>query len=202
MVSREVNSVGIGVVALGFILGWAGIRNVPVLEAFKALAMGKAPTPHPKPAWEPLTFDAGSAPAGGAGGAVPAAGDAGKVLSIAASFKGQRYCFGGGHGAPCAGSCSDCSGYVSCVLNKAGLMKGTMATGGLARYGTAVPFAQRAPGDIVVWNGGPGGGHCGIVLDGKRMWHNPCTGCGGVTIGSYGSTRTGRTTVVRRPKAA
>lgn len=195
----QINSVGIGVVAAGLVIAWAGLRNQSIITALRDLATGQAPTPNPKSPFQPIDFTAGSGSPGGGPGSVPSGGG-GPILEIAASLKGQRYCFGGGHGKACSGSCSDCSGYVSCVLNRAGMMRGTMNTDGLARFGVNVPFSQRKPGDILVWRGGPGGGHCGIAIDGSTMWHNACTGCGGVQKGRYGSTRTGRTTIVRRPK--
>lgn len=198
--TREINGVGLGVVAAGLILGYAGLRNVPLVEALKALAMGKMPEPHDKPRWEDIAWS-GAAELPGAD-RNPLVGTSGaNILTIAASLKGRCYSFGGGHGGdPCAG-CMDCSGYVSCVFKKAGLIKGAMATGAWASWGASVPFAQRQPGDLVIWNGGPGGGHMGIVIDAKTMWHNPCTGCGGVQKGSYGATRSGRPTIVRRSRA-
>lgn len=206
--TREINGVGVGVVALGVIVSWAGIRNVSLIAAFKDLAMGKQPTPNPKPAFSPFGYEPGTAAAVGAsawgvGETVAGMAAGGKIVQIAASMRGQCYGFGAGHGPnPCASKCTDCSSYVSCVYNKAGLMKGSMATGGLSKFGVGVPFEQRQPGDILVWNGGAGGGHCGIVEDGDTMWHNPCTGCGGVARGKYGRTRTGRPTIVRRAKAS
>jgi hypothetical protein len=102
-------------------------------------------------------------------------------------------------GNPCASPTTDCSSYVSCVLNMVGAMKGSANTGGLSKLGSKVTYAQRLPGDIIVWNGGTGGGHCGIIVDGSRMWNNPCTKCGGVQISKYPTvTRTAATAIVRR----
>lgn len=200
--SGTINSAGIGVIAAGVVIAWAGLRNQSIIAALRDLATGQAPQPNPKPPFTPLTveFEAGPRRRERDDGSVPPGGG-GPILEIAASLKGQRYCFGGGHGKACAGACSDCSGYVSCVLNRAGMMRGTMTTDGLAKFGVGVPFSQRRPGDILVWIGGAGGGHCGIAIDGSTMWHNACTGCGGVQKGRYGPTRTGRTTVVRRPRS-
>jgi cell wall-associated NlpC family hydrolase len=202
--SGNINAGGVAVIAVGLIVSWAGLRNQSILTAFRSLAMGEMPQGNPKQPFQPVSLTLGSSggASGGGSGVTPASASSGPILSIAASLKGQPYCFGGGHGSACAGSCSDCSGYVSCVLNRAGFLRGTLNTDGLARFGVSVPFGQRQPGDVLVWQGGPGGGHCGLVIDGTRMWHNPCTACGGVAIGSYGATRTGRRTIVRRPKAA
>lgn len=179
----------VAVAAAGAVLIYSGVQNRRLVEALRELAMGR-----------PVTAGAQKTTAvATAGSALGAAAMTGAVLTVAASYKGTPYLFGGGHGStPCANS-MDCSGYVSCVLAKAGLLRtGPMTTDGLAGWGHSVPFGQRAPGDVLVWVGGPGGGHCGIVIDADHMWHNPCTGCGGVQVGTYGSTRTGRTTLVRR----
>lgn len=176
----------------GALLIWAGIQNRSVLDSLRSLAKGEpvAPGEQKSSAGQGVAVAVTSA-VGSARGA--------SIVALAATYKGTPYTFGGGHGQkPCARS-MDCSGYVSCVLARLGLLKGRpLTTDGFARWGSAVPFAQRAPGDLVVWIGGPGGGHMGIVRDGKTMWHNPCTGCGGVQLGTYGRTRGGRTTLVRR----
>lgn len=184
-----VSGPGLAIAAAGLVMVWSGVMNRTLVESIRALAMGQAITPGPQT----------QATVAGAVGAAVGSARGASVLVVAASMKGTPYTFGGGHGAtPCARSL-DCSGYVSCVLAKVGTLKGRpLTTEGLARWGIGVPFAQRAPGDVLVWRGGPGGGHCGIVLDGTRMWHTPCTGCGGVQIGSYGATRSGRPTLVRR----
>lgn len=182
-----VSGPGLAVAAAGVVLIWSGIQNQTVIRSLRALAMGQ-----PIPAGPQTSTVVGSSTVSGVA-------SAGAIVAQAAALKGTPYAWGGGHGStPCARSL-DCSGYVSCVLARAGVLRGApLTTDGLARWGTAVPFASRAPGDVLVWLGGPGGGHTGIVLDGTRMWHNPCTGCGGVQIGSYGATRTGRPTLVRR----
>lgn len=176
----------------GALLIWAGIQNRTVLDSLRSLAKGEPVAPGEQKS------SAGQGIASAVTSAVGSARGA-SIVALAATYKGTPYLFGGGHGAkPCARA-MDCSGYVSCVLARLGLLKGgPLTTDGFARWGTAVPFDQRAPGDLVVWVGGPGGGHMGIVRDGKTMWHNPCTGCGGVQLGAYGRTRGGRTTLVRR----
>lgn len=188
-----ISGLGVAVIAGGAILVWSGIQNRGLVESLRYLAEGK-PIPAGEQKTTPVSFSPSS------GGTAQIGGGNSSVVSIAASMKGHPYTFGGGHGKVCPSGGMDCSGFVSCVLNKAGLMKGTLNTDGFAKFGTGVPFEQRQPGDLVVWKGGPGGGHIGIVIDGSKMWHNPCTGCGGVQIGSYGKTRTGRVTIVRRPQ--
>jgi cell wall-associated NlpC family hydrolase len=186
--SGGLSGTALALAGAGAVLVWSGIQNRAVLDSVRELALGQ-----PIAAGPQKTSAAGAA----AGAGSTARGAA--VVALAAGYKGAPYRFGGGHGStPCA-SATDCSGFVSCVLSRAGLLKGApLTTEGLARWGVAVPFANRAAGDVLVWRGGPGGGHTGIVIDGKTMWHNPCTGCGGVQKGTYGSTRTGRPTLVRR----
>lgn len=186
-----VSGPGLAIAAAGAVLVWSGIQNRGLVESLRALAMGQPITPGPQTATQ-LT--------GGVGVAAGAVGSAraGAILAAAAALKGRPYLFGGGHRKLCA-SALDCSGYVSCVLSKVGALKGgALTTEGLARWGAAVPFASRAPGDVLVWRGGPGGGHTGIVINATTMWHTPCTGCGGVQVGKYAATRTGRPTLVRR----
>lgn len=194
MASSGINGIGVTAMAAGGVLVWAGVTNTPLLDTFRALARGQRPQPATTSEFKPFTV-AGAAPAATGAGA-------GGLVDIAASYKGRCYALGGGHGSPCPAGCMDCSGFVSCVLNRAGLLKGTLATPGLSKWGQGIGFAARQPGDVLVWNGGAGGGHCGLAIDATTMWHNPCTKCGGVQIGTYGATRTGRTTIVRRAKAA
>lgn len=201
--------------ATGLIFLWSAIKGASLSATLRDLISGKQPTGtnvNPVTVAAPGTLGAaagiaagGAAPPGfsasqlGALGGAPGA-KAQAILTRAAAHKGQPYCFGGGHsGNPCAASCTDCSGYVSCVLNEVGAMHGSMATGGLAGIGKSVPYSARLPGDIIVWNGGSGGGHCGIIIDGSTMWNNPCTKCGGVQIGHYPTaTRTAGSAVIRR----
>lgn len=184
-----VSGPALAVAAAGVVLIWSGIQNTPLVESLRSLALGQAIAPGPQ-----HVADVGAAQAVAGGTARGAT-----VVALAATYKGRPYLFGGGHGStPCAPA-MDCSGYVSCVLARAGALKGRpLTTEGFARWGVSVPYGSRAPGDLVIWRGGPGGGHMGIVINGTTMWHNPCTGCGGVQVGRYGATRGGRPTLVRR----
>lgn len=198
--SGGISGIGLAVIAAGAVMVYSGIQNRGLIESLRYLAMGEAIPAGP----QSVTQVQPSGYAGTGAGYVTAGLSGGNqsLVSLAASYKGHPYIFGGGHGTVCPSGGMDCSGYVSCVLNRAGLLRGTLNTDGLAKWGVAVPYDQRQPGDILVWIGGPGGGHTGIVIDSSRMWHNPCTGCGGVQIGTYGRTRTGRQTLVRRAKSA
>ncbi|WP_301177233.1 NlpC/P60 family protein [Actinomadura geliboluensis] len=193
-IGKDINGVGVGIAAAGIVLTWAGFNNVSPVQAFKDLAMGKAPTPNPKAPFQPIAFTGGGTAA--AGGAVPAAfGGGGSIVSmaqqVAASPAGRsRYCWGGGHGAnPCSARCFDCSGYVSCVLNRLGVLKGALNTVGFLSWKGArtVPFEQRQPGDLLVT-----ATHIGIAIDGTRMWNAACTACGPVKISPYGRKYTVR----------
>lgn len=188
------NGIGLAIVAGGIILIYSGVINRKLVESLRYLAMGE-----PIPPGEQTTTDVANA---GVTAALSGGGNS-AIVSTAATYKGRSYVFGGGHSSFCPKGGLDCSGYVSCVLHRVGLLNGhPLNTNGLAKWGASVPFANRQPGDILVWLGGPGGGHTGIVIDASTMWHNPCTGCGGVQIGKYGKTRTGRTTIVRRAKSS
>lgn len=191
--NNGISGIAVAIVAAGSFLIWTGVQNRELLEAFREIVKGEMPTPG---AQETTEFQ-GSGYIPSSGGKSPSGS---RVVAIAASYEGHPYVFGGGHGTVCPSGGMDCSGYASCVLNKAGLMKGTLTTSGFANWGVKVPFEQRQPGDIVVWIGGPAGGHMGIIADAETMWHNPCTGCGGVQKSSYGKTRSGRITIVRRAR--
>jgi len=200
--NKGISGLGIGVLGVGAVLIWSGIQNQDLLTTFRSLAMGQAPTagPQVRSAFKPPRQGTGegvqnpnTSGGGGSGGNQ-------KIVQIAASFKGRPYVFGGGHRSVCPPGGMDCSGYVSCVLNKAGVMKGTLTTDGFKSWGQSVKFEDRAPGDIVVWVGGSGGGHMGIIATGDTFWHSPCTKCSGVQLGKYGKTRTGRATIVRRAR--
>lgn len=199
--SKGIPGVAVAASAVGGILLWAGLKGASVSEVIKSLVKGEAPKGENKnPIYAPLV---GSALAGTGIGIAQAS----QILQIAAKYKGMPYRFGAGHGSDFMTSkYTDCSSYVSRVLNEAGVMKGVQATGGLAKIGTAVPYAQRGIGDIIVWNGGTGGGHVGIIAtiegNGGQMWNNPCTKCGGVQLSKYPyGARTAASAVVRRVTA-
>lgn len=191
-----ISGTAVTIAAVGALLIWSGINNTSIAKSLLEIISGNAPSKGEQKRSAP--------PSNTGGGYVPSTGSSGggnqNIVNIAASYKGHPYVFGGGHGKVCPSGGMDCSGYVSCVLNKAGVMKGTLTTEGFARWGIGVDFADRKPGDLVIWRGGAGNGHMGIIIDDKTMWHSPCTGCGGVQKASYGSSRTGRPTIVRRAR--
>lgn len=192
------SGVAAGTLAVGGLLVWSGLKGSSVLGALQDVIGGKQPSGSNA---YPIDITAATGAGTTSSQSLIGTASGNQIVAIAASYKGKCYSMGGGHGAPCAGNCWDCSGYVSCVLNKAGVMKGTMATGGLAGWGVGVTYANRQPGDIIVWNGGTGGGHTGIIIDGSHMWNNPCTKCGGVQISSYPyGSRSASSAVIRRAK--
>jgi cell wall-associated NlpC family hydrolase len=199
----EVSGTGLAASAVGLVFLWSAVKGASIADTIRSLIKGEQPAgtdAHPVTAAAAGTISPSSVANTGVG-AVAAGARSGLILGIAASKKGQRYCWGGGHGSKAATSisqCVDCSGYVSEVLNEAGLMKGTAATSGLARMGKSVPYAQRAPGDVIVWTNGVTG-HTGIIIDNTTFWNNPCTACGGVQISHYPyGSRTAAAAIIRR----
>lgn len=206
---QGISGVAVGVMGAGALLMWAGLKGASVAEILQDLVKGQQPKTTNIRGIESKVQT--NAPAAAATANTPFAelappsSRAARILEVAASKKGWCYLFGGGHGGgnPCNARCVDCSGYVSCVLTTVLGRQISMTTAGLAGIGTGVPYAQRQPGDILVWNGGAGGGHTGIIATvsgkGGTMWDNLCTGCGGVAIHRYPSgTRTAAAAVVRR----
>lgn len=198
--SKGINGLGLAAAGTGVLFLWSAVKGASVTESLRELVKGQEPA---GANIYPITAPPPSQ-TGDASGNFVGTGAAADMIRAAASKKGQCYGFGAGHGGdPCKSGCTDCSSYVSCVINMATGSHINMATGGLAGYGVGIPYNQRMPGDIIVWNGGTGGGHTGVILtvsgNGGTMWHNPCTGCGGVQIGRYPTgSRTAASAVVRR----
>lgn len=197
-----ISGISVGVIGVGALLLWSGLKGASVAATLQELVRGQKPAgKNIKPIESAAANAAATAPFGGL---VAPGAAGGRMLQVAASKAGQGYVFGAGHaGDPCASRYTDCSSYVSCVVSTATSKRIQMATGGLAGIGTGVPYAQRQPGDIIVWNGGTGGGHTGIIAtvsgSGGTMWNNPCTGCGGVQLSKYPyGARTAAAAVVRR----
>jgi cell wall-associated NlpC family hydrolase len=194
-----ISGTGVAAAGIGMLFLWSAIKGASISETFRELVTGQQPKGVNINAIGQTEY--AKAPAALTGAPLAQANaNAALIIATAASRKGQGYAFGAGHtNNPCASKKTDCSSYVSCVLNKVGLMKGSLATGGFASFGVKVPYANRAPGDLIVWNGGTGGGHIGIIVDANHMWHNPCTACGGVQLGKYPyGSRTAASANVRR----
>lgn len=188
MATKGISGIGVAFMAAGGVIAWAGINNVPVIDALRSLAKGQKIPSNRKPPFEPvdISFDLGSAVAtAGIGIATGASsGILGVAQQVAASPAGKaNYCWGGGHSAnPCAAKCFDCSGYVSCVLNRMGRLKGSKTTHGFLAWKELqrVQWNSRQPGDLLI-----NSGHMGIMIDAKKMWNAACTACGPVKISDY-----------------
>jgi cell wall-associated NlpC family hydrolase len=200
-----VSGIAVGAIGAGLLLMWSGLKGASVAATVQDLIKGKKPAgTNIKPiesAAVPVGAD--TSVEGHVGGLAPGGMSSSRILQLAAAKKGQCYVFGAGHGNPCGSKCTDCSAYVSCVLSQATGKKIDMTTVGLAGIGAGVPYAQRQPGDIIVWNGGVGGGHTGIIATvdakGGTMWNNQCPGCGGVKLSRFPyAPRTAAAAVVRR----
>lgn len=196
---KGISGTGLTAATAGILFMWSAVKGTSVTETLRELITGQ--TPKGTNTYPITAISAGNT---GGNGVAPSA-DASAIIRAAESKKGQPYGFGAGHsGNPCASAKTDCSSYVCCAINTATGSKINLATGGLSRYGTGVAYKDRAPGDVIVWNGGTGGGHTGIILtvegNGGTMWHNPCTTCGGVQIGKYpqGGSRSAAAAIVRR----
>jgi cell wall-associated NlpC family hydrolase len=199
--SGGISGVSVGVVGAGLLMLWSGLKGASVSATIQDLIKGQKPAgTNIKPIESAAANAAANAPFGGL---VPGSTSAARILQLAAAKKGQCYILGAGHGNPCGSKCTDCSSYVSCVLSQATGKKIDMTTGGLAGIGTSIPYNQRQSGGIIVWNGGTGGGHTGIIntvsVNGGTMWNNLCTLYGGVQISNYPTkTRWASAAVVRR----
>lgn len=193
--TRGLDAVGVAVLAAGGVMIWSGLKGASILTTVQEVIQGKKPSgTNVHPVNVQLASTGGSVASGPAGSVVAMA------EQVANSAPGKAgYCWGGGHsGSPCSAKCFDCSGYVSCVLNKLGLLKGSMITTGFMVWSGAstVPWAQRQPGDLYV-----SATHIGIIsTDIDQMWNDRCTGCGGVQLSSIKGGRSGY--IVRRVKGA
>ena len=92
----------------------------------------------------------------------------GNVVSIAMSYIGVPYVWGGA--SPATGF--DCSGLVMYVYAQVGVSLPHNAAAQYG-YGTPVPRDQLAPGDLVFFDGL---GHVGIYIGGGQFVHAPHTG--------------------------
>jgi peptidoglycan DL-endopeptidase CwlO len=92
----------------------------------------------------------------------------GSVVSIALQYLGVPYVWGGS--SPSTGF--DCSGFTSYVFAQVGVYLPHHAASQYS-MGTAVPYDQLAPGDLVFFSGL---GHVGIYVGGGQFVHAPHTG--------------------------
>jgi len=189
MATKGISGIGVAFMAAGAVVAWSGINNVPVIDTLRALAKGQRVPSNRKEPFKPVdvSFDLGSAVA--SAGIDLATGASNSAIlqaaqQVAATPAGRsNYCWGGGHtNNPCAAKCFDCSGYVSCVLNRIGRLKGSKTTVGFMAWKELqrVPWNERQPGDLLINNT-----HMGIMVDQRRMWNAACTACGPVKLSDY-----------------
>jgi len=168
---------GLGLVAAGAVLTYAGVNDVeggPVGVA-TALLQGRTPTPGPRTVTESGTGGKVLTRAGpvtglgvGVGDVFPAVGLAGAavgaaVVGVATTYLGVPYALGGA-----SRKSIDCSGLVMVAYrDAAGIALPHKATLQAAR-GRRVPRAQAQAGDLVAW-GVPGNyPHIALVVDAER----------------------------------
>ena len=101
------------------------------------------------------------APPAPAPGGPPAQGDdaIAKVVAAANQIATTPYVWGGGHGGSASGG-YDCSGSLSYALAAAGLVNGSLTSGGFMSWGDAGPGRR-----ITVY---ANGGHAFMIVDGRR----------------------------------
>lgn len=178
----KVDGFGLGTIAVGSVVMYAGIKGYSIPDAFRAIITGQSPTtlPQSRPINTPTT-------ASGTTSTVAAGGNSGSVVAAAQAGVGHCYLYGGAPGTN-GKSCWDCSSFANwCVGKVAGLsipgfpngtytgaVHGPATTewgtwGGLTHIGRADVQA----GDIVVWTG-----HMGIAISNKDMIsaHDPAQG--------------------------
>ncbi len=185
MPGKSVSGAAVAMMALGGVAIWSGFNNVPLLDAFRALAKGQAPKPNRKAPWADITATV-------SGGDASITMGLGKdIVAEAEKWVGKsKYVYGGCHGSkPCQpGDGVDCSSFVTWVMYRTGHWKGKVAMvagSSMLAWGTKIPNANRQPGDVVLWSGH----HCGIVKDKDVMINAACTVCGFVRYDNYSNRK-------------
>jgi cell wall-associated NlpC family hydrolase len=164
---------GLVLMAGGLVLGYSGLNDPeggPV-GVVKDVLSGKTPTPGVQkvtPNQETVNAGAG---VGAAASGVVASGSRASILSVARSYLGVRYAWGG-----MSRKGIDCSGLVLVAYRDgAGIKLPHRATLQAAR-GRRVERAQTQPGDLVAW-GVPGNyPHIAIAIDADQVIVAPHTG--------------------------
>lgn len=198
--AKGVSGVGVTAAAIGGIFLWSAVKGASITDTVRDLISGKQPSGQNINPIAGQVADALANPMQTGQGKY-----ATQILQGCAKHKGTPYCFGGGHSRnPCASRCKDCSGTISCIFNEIGILSGSLTTAGFAKFGSSVNYTQRSPGDLIIWNGGPGGGHMGIIVtasgNGGTMWNNQCAICGGFKITKYPyGSRSSQSAIIRRP---
>lgn len=201
MPGKSVSGAAVAMMAVGGAIVWSGLNNTGLLDTFRALAQGQAPTPNRKPAFQPLSGGGGSTDSTGA----PIGGGSTDIVAEAEKWVGKSpYVYGGCHGCtPCQpGQGVDCSSFVTWVMYRTGHYKGKcamVAGSSMLAWGVKVPWNNRQPGDVALWPGK----HCAIITGVNTIIEARCTKCGPVTHGTYGTSHDGiKTVVLRAPDLA
>lgn len=104
----------------------------------------------------------------------------GALIKTAASQLGKPYVWGGGDFDGPTGGGFDCSGLVLYAAYRAsgGRIRLPHYTGDQIHLGSSIPFAMKAPGDLIFFSypGAGGPHHVAIYLGGEKILHAPHTG--------------------------
>lgn len=156
MASGGLSGLGLGIAAMGGILAYTGVRNVPVLDAVRSFARGVVPT-GPGPKATSVSFTGGDQGAG----VVPAnylrGGTHPEIAQAALRYLGVPYRWGGK-----AAAGLDCSGLVyRAILDATGVKAPLNSTGQSVWRGFSnVSRAEVGAGDVLWWPG-----HVVVALD-------------------------------------
>lgn len=187
MASTGLSLSGLGLMAGGLVLGYAGLNDPPggPVGVLKDILSGKTPTPGIQLVTPAINAGvqvgnvvggtnsvtgAGAAAGAAISGAV-ASGSRGQILSVARSYLGVKYVFGGA-----SRKGVDCSGLVLIAYRDgAGIKLPHRATSQAGR-GRRITRAQVLPGDLVAW-GVPGNyPHIALAIDADQIIVAPHTG--------------------------
>jgi len=176
--SAGISGVGVAAAATGALLMYAGIRDVPILQALREVTSGHLPEgnktregePGPTSSAARAVLDSGTGGAGGVTGAVPiTTGGAGlsQLAQAAMRYRGRPY--GWGATGP---DRFDCSGLVQRSFGDIGISAPrTTYTQQAWRALTTIQAAAAAAGDLVFWPG-----HVAIVVAPGTVIHAPRPG--------------------------
>jgi cell wall-associated NlpC family hydrolase len=155
--------------AVGGLLLYAGIQDVPIVDALREISAGRQPTPRPPKPASVEGFGSSNSTGQVFGPIVPGGGSgASAVVAAAAAQIGKPYVWGAE-----GPNAFDCSGLVVFCLNRVGVKVGRLTTWGFAVWSGArtIPKSQATTGDLVMYSG-----HMGIVSGPGTMIHAPRVG--------------------------
>lgn len=176
MANNGISGTAVGAMAVGGILVYFGIQNIPLQSGLRDLLKGKFPTPGTQ-AKNPTASGGfgriGSKEPGGSIGGLDAAdssnfpvGKASTFLSVVRAQIGKPYVW-----AAVGPDAFDCSGLVVYALRKAGLNVIRHTTWTFLAWNGATTVSSPVPGDLVCWTA-----HMGVYVGNGRMIHAPQPG--------------------------